>query len=440
MKNVAMFLRKESIDMRVLVKLLLFAGMFSLVGGREAAAQISLQSLINAAPEGGTVKLEAGTYQEDIVINKPVVIEGEKVAVIKTCSTKPAVTISGKNVTLKNLKIKTCKKDKGNAVIQISGKNHRLENLQIQTSHQGIQLENVEKSNFLYINLLGNGNKNGFDLWESHHNRFEGIKINQFEDGFYMENSHNNIFIGNTIQNSRYGMHVMFSDNITLIRNVSKSNFSGAMIMGTHQSIIKENQLIENNQNVNAQGLLLYDVHQSTIEDNEISHNRVGLFMENSSENTLENNEFMANFVGAQINKINSNVIEHNQFVSNVNDIQATKAPDNTIQNNYWDAAWKLDTDGDGMSDLPYSADPYFLNLAKETPPYQLFFQHPGLVLLQKMLKSPASMLVKDRAPLMNMEGKQTVTTEPPMLFLWAISLFMISSSLIIIYLGRKKA
>ncbi|MDR6121624.1 nitrous oxidase accessory protein [Bacillus sp. SLBN-46] len=426
--------------MRVLVKLLLFAGMFSLVGGRGNTTQISLQSLINAAPEGGTVRLEAGTYREDIVINKPVVIEGEKGAVIKTCSSKPTVTITGKNVTLKDLKIESCQRDKGKVVVKISGMNHRLENLQIQTSHQGIQLENVEKSNFLYINLSGNGKKNGFDLWESHHNRFEGIKINHFEDGFYMENSHYNTFIGNTIQNSRYGMHVMFSDNITLIRNVSKSNFSGAMIMGTHQSIIKENQLIENNQNVNAQGLLLYDVHQSTIEDNDISHNRVGLFMENSSENTMENNEFIANFVGAQINKINSNVIEHNLFVSNLNDIQATKAPDNTIQNNYWDAAWKLDTDGDGKSNLSHSADPYFLNLAKETPPYQLFFQHPGLVLLQKMLKSPDSILVKDQAPLMNMEGRQTTRTEPHTVLLWILSLFMISSSLFIIYLGRKKA
>ncbi|MGG3563744.1 NosD domain-containing protein [Neobacillus rhizosphaerae] len=426
--------------MRVLVKLLLIIGLFSLVGGRDAAAQISLQSQINAAPEGGTVRLKAGIYHEAIVINKSVVLVGEKGAVIKTCSTKPAVIITGKNVTLKDLKLESCQKDKGKAMIQISGKNHRLENLLIQTSHIGIQLEKVEQSHFLHINLSGNGKNTGFDLWESQHNQFEGNKINQVEDGIYMENSHNNTFIGNTIQNSRYGMHVMFSDNITLIQNVSKGNFSGAMIMGTHQSIIKDNQLIENNQNVNAQGLLLYDVHQSTIEDNKISHNRVGLFMENSSGNTLKNNEFIANFVGAQINKIKINVIEHNLFVSNVNDIQATKSPDNTIQKNYWDAAWKLDTDGDGMSNLPHSGDPYFLNLARETPPYQLFFQHPGLVVLQKMLKSPDSMLVKDQAPLMNMEGKQSATTEPHKVLLWAISILMISSSLIMIYFGRKKA
>lgn len=426
--------------MRVLVKLLLFIGMFSLVGGREATAQISLQSLINAAPEGGTVRLKAGTYHEAILINKSVVLVGGNGTVIKTCSTKPAVTITGNNVTLKDLKIENCQKDKGKSMILISGKHHRLENLSIQTSHKGIQLEKVEQSHFFRINLSGNGKNTGFDLWESHHNRFEGIMINQVEDGFYMENSHDNTFIGNTIQNSRYGMHVMFSDNITLIQNLSKNNFSGAMIMGTHHSIMKENKLIENNQNVNAQGLLLYDVHQSAIEDNEISHNRVGLFIENSSGNTLKNNEFVANFVGAQMNKIKSNVMEHNLFFSNVNDIQATKAPDNTIQRNYWDVAWKLDTDGDGMSNIRYSADPFFLNLARETPPYQLFFQHPGLVVLQKMLKSPDRMLVKDQAPLMNMEGKHSATTEPHSVLLWVISLFMISSSLFIIYLGRKKA
>jgi nitrous oxidase accessory protein len=426
--------------MKVFAKLLLFVGMISLFGGKEAFAEISLQSQINATPEGETLRLNAGIYHEPIVLKKPIVLEGEKGTILKACSSKPGITITGENVSVKGIKIVSCQKDKNPPAIYMSGKNHHLEEITIDTGKLAIKLENVSKTTFQNISISGLGKGNAFDLWESHQNTFEGISITHVEDGFYMENSHYNTFIGNTISDSRYGLHVMFSDNITLIRNVSARNYTGAMVMGTNHSVIKDNQLMENNQNVNAQGLLLYDVNDSTITHNQISHNRVGLFMEDSSGNEMKSNEFVANFVGAQINKIEKNVIESNTFISNVNDIQATDGTDNIIRRNYWDAALKLDTDGDGKSNLPHRADPFFLNLAKETPPYQLFFQHPGLVLLQKMLKSPEHLLVTDEEPLMNNDLKNNIQTEPQKAILWAMSLFMIFSSLLLIYFGRKKA
>jgi nitrous oxidase accessory protein len=161
--------------------------------------------------------------------------------------------------------------------------------------------------------------------------------------------------------------------------------------------------------------------------------------MENSSGNEIKGNEFAANFVGSQLNKINKNSVAGNIFISNVTDVQATKGTENLIRKNYWDAALKLDTDGDGKSNLVHRADPFFLNLTKETPPYQLFFQHPGLVLLQKMLKSPEHMLVTDEEPLMTHASHNHDQTEANQGHFWSISLGLIMSSFIIIYFGRKK-
>ncbi len=425
--------------MKVFAKLLFVVGIFSLFVGKEVSAELSLQSQINAVPEGGTLSLKAGIYNEAIVLKKPINLVGEKGTILKACSSKPAITITGKKVRLKGIKIARCKKDKSQSAIYMSGKYHHIENVMLDVRRKGIKLENVEKTSFQNISIAGLGKGNGVDLWESHQNSFKGFSITHVEDGFYMENSHSNTFIGNTISDSRYGLHIMFSDKITAIRNKSVRNYTGAMIMGTNHSIIRENQLIENNQNVNAQGLLLYDVHDSTITHNRISHNRVGLFLEDSSGNELKGNEFTANFVGAQINRIEKNDIEGNSFIRNVNDVQATNGTDNMIRKNYWDAAMKLDTDGDGKSNLPHRADPFFLNLTKETPPYQLFFQHPGLVLLQKMLKSPEHLLVTDEEPLMNNDLKYHIQTKSQTAIFWFISLLMIFSSLIIIYFGRKK-
>lgn len=424
--------------MKFLMKIILVMGIICLFRGEEAAAERSLQSQINRIPEGGTLRLKEGIYNEAIVLKKPIVIEGEKGVVFRVCSRKPAISITGKKVTLKRIKIVGCKKQLGQAAIYVTGNHHRLEDLTIHYGKAGLTLENVKNTSFRNIKISGAGKENGCNLWDSYHNTFTNIQMDHVQDGFYMENSHYNKFEKNVIYDSRYGLHVMFSNHITIKRNKLKRNFTGAMMMGTSQSVIEGNQLMDNNQNVNAQGLLLYHVYQSTIKDNRISGNRVGMFMEESNSNEIKNNVFSTNFIGAQINNIKKNVIEGNSFIRNVNEFQANGGHGNRIQFNYWDAAINLETDGDGKSNLPYKADPYFLNLVKETPSYRLFFQHPGLVLLKKMLKSPEDLLVTDEKPLMNLKEKN-IRKEPHMAAAWLISLFMIFGSLLIIHCGRKK-
>ncbi|QCJ44095.1 hypothetical protein FAY30_20500 [Bacillus sp. S3] len=207
--------------MKGLLKLILLVGIISFVGGKETSADGSLQSQINAVPAGGILTIAAGIYQEPIVLKKPIVIEAEKGTILKACNSKPAITIKGNSVTVKGIQIISCKKDKSAAVIKMSGKNHHLEDLTLKIWKSGIYLENVEKTSFRNLRLAGVGKENGFELWDSHHNTFEEIKVEHVQDGFYMENSSNNTFSGNTISNSRYGLHVMFSDNITIVEGIN---------------------------------------------------------------------------------------------------------------------------------------------------------------------------------------------------------------------------
>ncbi len=425
--------------MRVIVLFFLIIGLSFLGDRTEVFANQTLQSRIDSTAEGDTLFLKKGVYHETIVLEKPIVLVGEKGVTFQSCSTDPIITVTGQEVSLKGITIVSCPKDESPAAISVSGQNHVLEDITINTSKLGIQFDNTEKAIVRELNISGQGSKNGIDLWQSHSNYFEGIRMNHVEDGFYMENSHNNTFIGNTIQNSRYGFHIMFSDHITIKSNISKQNITGAMIMGTKSSLLEENKLTDNNKNVNSQGLLLYDVHSSIIRKNILSTNRVGMYMEGSTDNEISSNHFTANFIGAQITKIENNRISNNSFTSNVNEIQAKEETNNNIENNYWDAALKLDTDGDGKSNIRYRADPFFLNLTKDVPSYQLFFQHPGMVLLQKMLKSPEHLLVADEVPLMQNHFNVQVKQETNQSVAWIVSLIMIFSSLLCIYFGRKK-
>ncbi len=425
--------------MKILAQIFLFVGILSLLGETGVAANQTIQSKIDATPEGGTLKIESGVYNETILLKKPITVEGQNGVVLSVCSSKPVIKVSGKNITVKGIRIESCKLKKNTPAIYIIGSHNKLENISIASGNTGIKVENSHYTTFDNIKITGLGKENGIDLWQSTHNTFNNILLNHVQDGFYLENSEANFFSDNRIQDSRYGIHLMFSNDITIKNNVSTRNFTGAMIMGTRNSMIEENNFSENNQNVNSQGLLLYDVHDSTIINNQLSHNRVGLFMDQTSGTAIENNEFAANYIGGQFNHFKSNRLINNSFISNVSEIQANNGSNNTIQKNYWDAAETLDTDGDGISELPYKVDPYFLTLTTETPAYQLFFQHPGMLLLQKMLKSPDHSIVTDQEPLMKNTLKKTKPNASQQTNSWMMSLLMIFCSLFIIFIGRRK-
>ena len=154
---------------------------------------------------------------------------------------------------------------------------------------------------------------------------------------------------------------------------------------------------------MNAQGLLLYLTSETEVTGNEFISNRVGIYIEEAENNTIDSNKIMDNFMGVQFQKATGNRIVSNTFVGNVNDAQAIASSNNEVDGNYWDAASKVDVDGNGESEIIFTADPYFLTLTTDVPEYQLFFQAPGLILLQNMLKSPPEQLLTDSAPLMDM-------------------------------------
>jgi nitrous oxidase accessory protein len=398
-------------------------------------AEGTLQSRIDKAPEHGIVKLPSGVYNETIVLSKPVTLEGIGQVTIRSCSQKPVITIQGQQVTLRHVNVEQCSNVKDTEAIYVTGKNHRLENLHIRTKQFGIKLDQASNTVIEGCSVTGERKGNGIDLWESGWNMIHDVRIDKVRDGIYMENSNSNQITQNDIRHSRYGIHIMFSDNVTVKNNVSSDNITGAMVMGTKGTKIEENELIFNNRNVNAQGLLLYDASETEAVRNKISYNRVGVYVENAKNNRILANEVRGNFIGIQFKHANANTVSDNTFIGNVNEAQAIKSSKNAIVHNYWDASLKLDTTGSGISAIPYRADPFFLTLTNDVPEYQLFFQAPGMIVLQKLLKSPDNKVMTDEAPLikaamydeqMNVSSSMLLGVVSVSMFAGSVSLFMI--------------
>ncbi|MFD3448368.1 nitrous oxide reductase family maturation protein NosD [Microbacteriaceae bacterium 4G12] len=422
--------------MRAIQLFVLFCAMLLIPINCQAAD--SLQAQIDAAPENGTIQLHKGIYNEAITISRPVTIEGTDGTVIRSCSKDPVVSIKGQNATLKNITIVQCSKEKGVSALYVTGTGHTLDQLDIQTEQFGIKMDHALETKVQNISLVGTNKGNGIDLWESSGNMITDVSIHKARDGIYLENSHANTLLRNSISDSRYGIHLMFSNGTKLLRNHSYHNITGAMVMGTKQTTIEHNILSFNQKNVNAQGLLLYDATDTTVLNNDISYNRVGAYIENAEANVMKQNEVRGNFIGIQLKKARTNTVAINTFIGNAYDAQAIDSSHNTIERNYWDTSWKLDTNGTGISKLPYRADPFFLTLTSEVPEYQLFFQAPGMIVLQKLLKSPDELLLVDQTPSVSATvHKQAIKS--PANELWVTSIGMILTSIILFFIGRKR-
>jgi len=423
--------------MKKLWYLIVFLMLFWTHPSSSIHAESTLQYLIDQAPEHSIVRIPRGVYHESIVLSKPVTLQGNGQVTIQSCRKEPVISIKGQRVSVKNVTVIQCSQEKNAAAIQVSGNHHRIEHVHIRTKGIGLKLEHAYHTVITQSSIKGEKQHNGIDLWKSEQNVIEKVRIEKVRDGIYMEQSDYTTAVQNLIQQSNYGIHIMYSDHITIQKNISKNNVAGAMVMETKGGKIENNEFIFNNRNVHAQGILLFDATETKVVRNNISYNRVGIFAENASNNLILSNEVRGNFIGIQFKEANGNIVSNNTFISNVNEAQALSSSDNEVKRNYWDASLKLDADGSGYSDIPYKTNPFFLSLTKDIPEYQLFFHSPGMVVLQKLWKSPDNEAMTDDSPLMTAPIQDESKSSSGVIIVFSLLLFL--GSITLWRIGRKK-
>ena len=401
------------------------------------SADTSLQEQIDRTPAGETLVIENGIYNEPIDIRKPIRIVAKDEAMIVYDGEEAAVSINGNDVSIDNLTVKAS--ENATAAVSVIGEGHSLTNMKITTATTAINLYKARHVLVEGTEIIGQAWKRAVNLDESDDNILRENIVKNVEDGFYVEDSHRNLFTENEVKQARYGFHIMYSQEITLTENDVQNSYTGAMIMGADGALIKRNILKNNNENVNAQGLLIYESRGVMIRDNELINNRIGLMIEKSLDNQVKDNFFSSNYIAIQFLRAADNEVSGNHFQLNLNEAQAIESSRNTVSQNFWDSSVKIDVDQDGYGDLAYEADPYFLSLTDEVPEYQLFFQSPGMSILQKMLKSTDNAVLADTEPLMKPEQDAEGRAGSPFI-VWVVAFVMLGLSVILFLAGRKKS
>jgi len=210
---------------------------------------LTIQQGIDQANDGDTVFVYNGTYNENIVIDKPLLLIGEDYTTtnINGRDVGNVIKINVEGVTIKGF------------TIQHGGLTYPLAGINCSSDHNTIS-ENIIISNYYGITL--------------HHSSNNEITKNtiQYNNncGVYLSQSNHNYIENNTIQQQTYNGIGIYdsSNNNTILKNSFKNNnYCGVNIRTSSFNIVRENNFVDNNIGIHIPSL------ENIVEENSFSGN-----------------------------------------------------------------------------------------------------------------------------------------------------------------------
>ncbi len=385
-----------------------------------------LQDAIDNAPKGSKLELPEGIYKGNIVIDKPLIIEGKNhKTIIEGDGNGTVIKIQSSFVTLKNLSIKNSgdEHERVDAGVSLSKVKHcNIINCHLENVLFGIDLQQTDESNISYnyitskpfdLGLRGDAIR----LWYSTDNILTHNHITKSRD-FVVWYSHGNLIANNYGEYGRYSLHFMYTGKNIVKNNEFVHNSVGIFFMYSQDTIATGN-IVRNSLGTTGLGIGLKDSSNYIIKDNTIIYCARGLYIDRSpfepdTVNHIEDNRILYNSEGIHFHSLSlHNIFKNNIIKGNIdtviNDSYNTRVTENIWDGNYWDDYEGFDKDGDGVGDTPYNLYYYADKLWLLNPNIKFFYGSPVISILNFLAKlAPISQPVKlltDKHPKM-MEGK----------------------------------
>ncbi len=364
-----------------------WAGELTVKAGQSIAAAIAL------AQAGDVVRVERGTYQERLLIDKPLTLVGINRPTISGGKQGDTIRVTAEDVVIDGLIVR----DSGdslmdqNAGIYIRPGAHRavVRNCDLTYNLFGIYIETVKDIRIDNNIITGKRDYpsprrgNGIQLYNTEGAQIIGNNISFVRDGIYVDVSHHAVFRNNRIHNVRYGTHYMNSHNNVWEGNDSYNNRGGLALMMTRNQVVRNNRAWGNSDH----GIMLRTIQDSVIEGNIVAGNTRGFFIYDAEYNVIRNNLIVDNAVGVHLAAGSyRNQVTGNDFVSNRTQVKYVASRDVAWGDgggNYWSNYVGWDRNGDGLGDVQYEANDLVDRLSWQHPMMKLLLASPAVQTLR---------------------------------------------------------
>ncbi|MBS1807919.1 MAG: nitrous oxide reductase family maturation protein NosD [Acidobacteria bacterium] len=414
----------------------------------------SIQAAINTAQTGDTIAVQAGTYNENLVLDKSLRLEGFGKPIVRGMGRDSAVIITADNCTINGFVIEHCGNDlqQEDSGLLLKSSFNRIEDNELRDILYGIYLlksrGNTIQNNFIRgrAELEVGSRGAGLHLWNSPDNIIIGNTITEARDGMYIQSSSGNVMRHNRVTNLRYGLHYMNSDDNKFEDNLFSDNIAGAAIMYSKRIEFRRNSFIHN-RGFSSFGILFQDCDDCIAEDNFIIDNACGVFLEALRKSRFRNNVIAENDVAMQIySSADGNEFSGNNFVENLSPLQLVGRETNTRwKQNYWSDYSGYDLDSDGTGDVAHKVQNVFEYLEGNFPRLRLYLNSPAaqaLATAESTFPIIKGSALNDAAPLVQPISFtypfEAAPQRSPQLLLAIISILILISALTVIWKGQR--
>lgn len=377
----------------------------------------NIGTAIKAAEPGDLIRVLAGIYDEDLVIDKPLTIEGIGEPVLRGTGTGSVVLIAADGCAFRGFRVTHSGSDlqREDAGILIRSNGNTVENNMLSDVLFGIYLYHAAQNTIRGNRIEGrreieSGERGaGLHLWDSADNLLEENRISFARDGMYIQSSPNNTIRRNRVSDLRYGVHYMSSDNNTFEDNVFFDNVAGGAIMYSQHITLRRNAFVHN-RGFSSFGILLQDCRNCLAEENLILNNATGLFLEATRDSTFRRNTIAENDTAIQIfSSSDANVFAENNFVDNLSPLRLVGRGGSTAWQtaeggNYWSDYGGYDIDVDSYGDVPHKIQNVFEYLEGNFPRLRIYLSSPAaqsMVLAERSFPILKGSGEADKRPLM---------------------------------------
>ena len=350
-----------------------------------------VQQAIGEAAAGDTIQVRGGTYAGNLILDKPVVLEGVGWPVLHGEGRGSVVTVMAPGCSIRGFHIEhsggmLVYEDSG---ILLKSDGNRIEHNYLRDVLFGIYFfrssHNTIAGNLLYGRKeLGFGERGaGIHIWNSGDNTLLENSITDMRDGMYLQNADRSVIRGNHVFGVRYGLHYMYSNDNIFEDNVFDNNVAGAAIMYSRNIRFRRNAFAHN-RGFSSFGVLFQDSQNCVSEQNFFVDNVVGIFMEALRDSRFERNLIASNDTAVQaFASAERNDFIRNNFVANLSPISIVGKTSNIRWDgngtgNYWSDYSGYDLDGDGIGDVPHRIQNLLEHLEGNRPRLRIYFFSPA--------------------------------------------------------------
>lgn len=252
-----------------------------LIVGSHGANYAAIQEAVDAASSGDVIEVQEGTYSENIVLNKALILRGIGHPIIDSKGNHSIITLSSNGIVVEGFIIINAN-DSG--IKTNYNDNILIKDNIIRDNKGGIEVKNSDNASVIGNTIINNTNI-GIYVQSSMLSLIDNNSIYNTVAGITLKSSNKNFIKNNIINNTQYGISLGY---LTL-SEAGRGGFSDANLL--------EGNLIENSK----YGIHLDYSKGNNISSNKLTRNNYAIYAVSSENNTIRNNKYANNIQNESI-------------------------------------------------------------------------------------------------------------------------------------------